>query len=78
MLATTQQRERCGDGGPGNPEGPFLRVSYDVYAVFGDLLCYSPGSEKPYSPEADADAPRAVVYFPTQHLFCIPAIRECV
>lgn len=71
MLATTQQRERCGDRGPGNPEGPFLRVSYDAYAVFSDLLCYSPGSEKPCSPEADDGAPRAVVYFPAQHLFYI-------
>ena len=54
-----------------------LRASYDEYAGFSDLLCYSPASEKPYSPEADDDAPRAVVYFPPQRLFYIPTLRTC-
>lgn len=75
MLATAQPQKRCGDQGLGNPEGPFLRPIYDEYAAFNDLLCYSPGSEKPYSPEADA--PRAMFYFPAQHLFYIPALHKC-
>lgn len=77
MLATAQPQKECGDQGPGNPEGPFLRASYDEYAAFSDLLCYLPGSEKLYSPEADDDAPRAVFYFPAQHLFYIPAVHKC-
>lgn len=36
-----------------------------------------PRSEKPYSPEAAADAPRAIVYFPAKHLFYILTLRKC-
>lgn len=70
------QEKSCGDGGPGNPGGPFLRASYDEYAAFGDLLGCLPRSEKPYSPETDDDAPRAMVYFPAKHLFYIPTLRK--
>lgn len=77
LLATAQPRKRGGDRGPGNPAGPFLRADCDEYAAFSDLLCYLPASEKPCSPEADADAPRAMVYFPAQHLFYIPTLRKC-
>lgn len=71
------KKKRHGDRGPGNPEGPFLRASYDEYAAFSDLLGYLPRSEKPYSPEADDDAPRAMVYFPAKHLFYILTLRKC-
>ena len=71
------KKKRHGDRGPGNSEGPFLRASYDEYAAFSDLLGYLPRSEKPYSPEADDDAPRAMVYFPAKHLFYILTLRKC-
>lgn len=64
MAVYCPATKRCGHRGPGNQEGPFLSASYDEYAAFSDLLCYLPGSEKPYSPEADDDAPRAALYFP--------------
>lgn len=78
MHDIAQPQKRCeAKRQPDNPGGQFLRAAYNDCAASHHLLCYSSGSEKLCSPEADGGAPRAVVYIPAQHLFYIPVLLKC-
>lgn len=72
-----QPQKIWGNRAPGNPREPLLRAGFDEYATFCDLLCYLPGSEKPFSLEANDGAPRAMFYIPEQRLFHVPTLYKC-
>lgn len=77
MQDNAQPQKIWGNRAPGNPREPLLRAGFDEYATFCDLLCYLPGSEKPFSLEANDGAPRAMFYIPEQHLFHVPTLHKC-